>query len=99
MQDKDGDWTDIYVSNGGSQMFSPEDKHKRWFIDIPGAPEELKPVLLSENPPNENGYYIVHTKYNNQWDRWWLDKDNICMWDDYVDWFIPYRISSLSEEK
>jgi hypothetical protein len=69
-----------------------------WFIDIPGAPEELKPVLLSENPPNENGYYIVHTKYDNQCARWWLDKDNICKWDDYVDWFIPYRISSQSEK-
>jgi hypothetical protein len=74
-----------------------------WFIDIPGAPEELRPLKYPENEPEEPGKYIVHymtaTKDKNM--EWFVKT-----WDGFsfetlfvVDWFIPYRISSLIEEK
>lgn len=67
-----------------------------WFIDIPGAPPELKPLAYPQNKPEQDGLFIAHEKPHDEWDviRW----SNNCDWDsDVIDWFIPYRLDKENE--
>ena len=80
-----------------------------WFIDIPGAPEELKPLKYPENRPSKHGAYICHTTIDGRYDIWkilnydgaWFIKFSDCIVsaDHDVDWFINYRLSSQKGEK
>ena len=67
-----------------------------WFIDIPGAPEELKPLKYPENRPDKNGWYLVHNKHHDKWDKhYWggcFGDLVVAYWDNLFDYFIPYRL-------
>ena len=80
-------------------------KNVDWFIDVPGAPEELKPLKYPENRPSEDGCYWVHISISDSWYQWiWNDNFRYimrCGWGDPQedpDWFIPHRISSQKEK-
>ena len=97
-------WTDIYFGNCGYSVFGDNeaDKIERWFIDIPGAPEELKPLKYPENKPDGFGPYWAHLRQDNKGkfqDRWirmeWWETRWGCDIDKYsriIDYFIPYRL-------
>jgi len=73
-----------------------------WFIDIPGAPDEVKPLAYPAHKPSEDGKYICHIKY---WivegyalplpEEWmivgWDGDDWECV-RKRVDYFIPIRL-------
>ena len=71
-----------------------------WFIDIPGAPEELKPLAYPYQKPSERGQYIVHNRIYDMWyPLGWL-MDGSIGWNENIDWFIPIRLNEQeSEEK
>jgi hypothetical protein len=66
------------------------------FIDIPGAPDEVKPLAYPENKPGD-GYYIAHLEDGDIWtvleykERW---RYIMCTgWGDAgIDYFIPIRL-------
>jgi len=66
-------WTDTVLwakSYWGPNWFRGDDMwdtFKFWFIDIPNAPEELKPLAYPENKPSEDGVYVVHDKNRDAW--------------------------------
>ena len=67
-----------------------------WFIDVLGAPNELKPVAYPENKPKENGSFIAHFKEYDSWDSWiYADGSELIKsaWDENVDWFISYNLA------
>ena len=70
-----------------------------WLIDIPGAPEELKPLKYPENRPQETGRYLFHRTADDKWLNWWVDKNNPDFYGRLADWFINYRLSSQKGEK
>jgi len=96
------EWIKVGVNKGyeGYKGFT-------WFIDVPAAPPELKPV---KGEPKENGIYVCHHKETGVWHTlkwdgkfWYINyRDDYVMIDvmtDDIDWFIPYRISSAEGEK
>lgn len=94
-----------------SGISSPNINHNNtWFIDIPGAPPELKPLAYPDNKPDERGSYLCHIDYDaihdiehDSWDimKWcWDDYNKKNDWNGYralVDYFIPYRLDKENE--
>jgi hypothetical protein len=78
----------------------PGEKHIKWFIDIPGAPEELKPLKYPENKPSEDGLYVCHFINSDTWGCYYYQENcgGFTHSDGLVDYFIPYRLSSLIEK-
>lgn len=79
-------------------------KNVKWFIPIPNAPEELKPLAYPENKPSERGVYICHDKHTDRWfEHVWrgsLPQGNeYFSWRELVDWFIPYRLDEQLERE
>ena len=92
-------------------MMANKQSGPSWFINIPGAPEELRPLPYPQNKPEKEGKYICHFKpyivgcAPNNKDHWnenyWLvdDIDGNSDWQNawnLVDFFINYP---LEEEK
>lgn len=81
-----------------------------WFIDVPGAPPELKPLAYPEYKPSKTGIYIVYYQAIDLWDtvywdnfswQWYMGSDpnlNLKVFNvDCVDYFIPYRLDEENE--
>lgn len=68
-----------------------------WFIDVSGAPDELKPLSYPEYKPSKSGWYWV---YNQALDKWklsfWSDEIHNYWYAVIVDYFIPYRLDEPS---
>ena len=75
-------------------------KNVKWFIDIPGAPPELKPLAYPEHKPSEDGVYMVHLRTADEWivGSWLSYRGMIDNWNPKeVDYFIPYRLEPVSD--
>lgn len=80
----------------------------RWFIDIPGAPEELKPVPYPQNRPVMSGEYVAHIKplwvplyYKKESSGWYRRQPSGCLRHivaESVDFFINYRLEDEEEK-
>jgi hypothetical protein len=90
----DGDWFDyIYPCT-----YPWSERPIQWFIDIPGAPPELKPLAYPESLPPEIGRYWVHREQSDKWEVlgwgiWGTEHP------DRVDYFIPVNIKDDEMEK
>jgi len=94
LQSIDGRWGWYYAIKDKRMLMYGHpvaEQINRWFIDIPGAPEELKPLAYPVNKP-DNGWYMVHSKDTDKWGRTNYCRDTIRFWDGYIDQFIPYRL-------
>ena len=80
-----------YYSSGG--CFDGVHKLTRWFVDIPGAPEEVKPLAYPENKPSEGGMYITHNKVEDAWQE--AHSLDAIHWVLLVDYFIPIRLIEI----
>ena len=67
-----------------------------WFIDIPGAPEELKPLPYPQNKPDKEGKYVCHDTNNRKWNPYSWYKNKFFA-DEFVDFFIPYCFEEEEE--
>jgi len=75
-----------------------------WFIDIPGAPPEVKPLACLEHMPSERGAYIAHDKKQDKWLELTYSAGD---WKSYgafgytvyrtIDWYIPIRLDKENE--
>ena len=68
-----------------------------WFIDIPNAPEPLKPAAYPENRPDKNGLYWCHCVRRDDWDK--LLYEDGAWWDEnhvftIIDYYIPYQLGN-----
>jgi Zn ribbon nucleic-acid-binding protein len=64
----------------------------KWFINIPGAPDEVKPLAYPEHKPSESGMYIVHNKELDFWDTIAWRREISFYWRKLVDYFIDIRL-------
>jgi hypothetical protein len=91
-----GGWTKAYWDK-----FNPDwIEHVIWFIDIPNAPKELKPLKYPENTPDEDGSYMVHYADNDTWKvRYYppIKYNGIDYWAS-VDYFINYCLGREEHE-
>jgi hypothetical protein len=69
-----------------------------WFIDIPGAPDELKPLAYPENKPKEDGRYLFHNRHLDSWDVFYHGFHVRGMYEANFDWFIPYNLEEKMEK-
>jgi hypothetical protein len=80
------DWNPVTPS----ETMMTWDRYVTWFIDIPNPPSELKFLAYPQNKPKEAGLYLVHYKPADDWGDIYYPDDNI--WDEHIDYFIPYRL-------
>lgn len=105
-------WTNLKI--GGSAWFwglmgwaSKEIANKiTWFIDIPGAPEEVKPQAYPTVKPEREGTYIFHHIGMDKWYRgYWngryfqINEDNSNKLARDIDYFIPVRLEDLDGDE
>jgi hypothetical protein len=69
----------------------------QWFIDIPDAPPELKPLKYPENKPEQDGMYMVHDVNRDIWTEAIWDGDMLSVWSSNVTHFIPIRLDKENE--
>lgn len=99
MQSLSRDMWMSFIGNNSNEMFlfHENSQNGAWFIDIPGAPEELRPLPYPQNKPEKQyADYIVHLiawqsdfEYlSDEWTtlRWYEDNWSGCR--DRVDFFI-----------
>jgi hypothetical protein len=63
-----------------------------WVVPIQEAPRYLKPLAYPENKPKQDGIYLVHDKIDDEWYCWWIDTTDAYRWDEFIDYFIPYKL-------
>ncbi len=63
----------IWNNYNREQRMSSWDVSVKWFIDIPDAPDECKPLAYPANKPSEDGIYLTHSKNFDEWKKagWW----------------------------
>jgi Pyruvate/2-oxoacid:ferredoxin oxidoreductase delta subunit len=90
-----GTWTDYHYEVSRDTIYPWDTRPITWFIDIPGAPPELKPLAYPQNKPSEDGEYWCHNKERDAWYslRW----DRSHSWNSNIDYFIPYRLDKENE--
>ncbi len=88
-------WID-YLSN--DSCFWGVNDDVRWFIDIPGAPDECKPLAYPENKPERIGLYIAHLVERNECIVIYWGNDWGWYKDEHIDYFIPIRLDAPDKE-
>lgn len=68
-----------------------------WFIDVPGAPPELRFQSYPEVKPIEGGIYMCHSKTYDDWDSLIYENNKWGAGYD-IDWFIPYNLDEEERE-
>lgn len=93
--------------------FARVDDSIHWFIDIPGAPEEVKPLAYPANmperevtyiahKPEREGTYIAHTNIPSKLMDFWAETswpDNRDWNNGIIDYFIDIRLEDLGEKE
>ena len=87
--------------------------HVSWFVDIPGAPQEVAPLAYSYYKPGKEGEYIIHLARNDIWTtgqfRFGCSVNNPDHWTtdfskfdgsciENVDYFIDIPLDECKEE-
>ena len=82
-----------------------------WFLDIPGAPEEVRPRKYPDEKPKREAFYICHNKISNEWTsyRWNNEIDGFWMFESEdqfyavgfgaVDYFINIPLEKEKTEE
>ena len=87
------EWRRWWIYDDYSELWR---RHVDWFIDIPGAPEEVKPLAYPENKPEGFGPYLAHIIKGDKWVdvEWWKTRwaCDIDEGDMTIDYFIPIRL-------
>lgn len=93
-----GWWSPLYKNNKWGAGYETD-----WFIDVPNAPEELKPLAYPENKPSRLGAYIIHRTTSDVWmpvnwmSGWCMVFSDCIVEIADVDYFIPYQLESEEE--
>ena len=87
----------LYFSCRGCFDGLHENELIKWFIDIPGAPEEVKPLAYPEHEPEKDGRYIAHNKDTDIWEEMeYRESWQYIMHSAWgivgIDYFIPIRL-------
>lgn len=80
-------------------MMANKQSGPTYFINIPGAPEEVKPLAYPSNKPDREGMYWALDRITDRWREYEWNSELKTNWDIDVTYFIPVRLEDFEKEE